>query len=150
MRIFGKADGLLNREVENVIYMHLSESSISPKIIGVYPWGRLEEFLVDSKPLSSGTDMVHVSDDLDCVDLIAKSLRSLHSVKLDLDTVSASANIFEILQKWFSVASKYAVSPSVETLQKEINFINHELREKLLNHHKVKSGVFSARMLSEV
>jgi thiamine kinase-like enzyme len=150
MRIFGKSDGLLNREVENVIFKHLSEKSISPKIIGIYPWGRLEEFLVDSKPLSSGMDMVHVSDDVDCVDLIAKSLRSLHSVKLDLGTVSASANIFEILQKWLSLASKYAVSPSVETLQKEINFINHELREKLLNHPRVKASVLCARILREV
>ena len=162
VRIFGKSDGLLNREVENEIFISLSNKNISPRLMGVYPWGRIEEFLFDRKPLSSGTDMVRMDRELDCVELIAKALQSLHSTSLDLDPSRASANIFKVLEKWLCLASKYGScirvsprcpefeTPSIESLSREVEYVTRKVREKLFSHKSVVSNKLCQRLLARV
>ena len=162
VRVFGKSDGLLNRDIENEVYKNLSRNHVSPSLIGIYDWGRLEEFLADSKPLSSGRDMVRITSDLDCVELIAKALVHLHSVQIDIDRCQVSANILSILSKWLVLAGKYGETikvssrfanfdpPTINSLSKQVDFVVREIREELLSHPRVIGSRFCNRLLAEV
>ncbi len=162
VRIFGKCDGLLDRELENEIYKQLSASHISPRLIGVYPWGRLEEYLIKNHPLNSGTDMISITPERDTVKLIAGALSKLHSVKLTLAPNTESANIFGVLRKWLNLSMKYGSTirssprcpqfetPTIDRLQSELGFITAFVQNDLLSRNMfVKSGT-CRRLLSEV
>jgi choline/ethanolamine kinase len=162
VRIFGKSDGLLNRVSENEIYKQLSSGGISPRLLGVFNWGRLEEYLTDNFPLRSGMDMISITSERDCVSLIAKALSRLHSATISLDPCMCSADIFDVLGKWFELANKYRDSvkssprcpdfkpPSISQLRDEILDVTSSIKGSLLCSLIVQQSISCKRLLSRV
>ena len=162
VRIFGQADGLLNREVENEIYIELSKQGISPRLIGMFSWGRLEEFLSENQPLASGVDMIRMVPGEDNVALIAASLISLHDITLGSSPQSFQANIFAVLSKWLLLASRYAgtirpssrlpdlTPPTIDRLKVEVEYVSRTCLESLLTHDRVRNSMVVQRLVSEV
>ena len=162
VRIFGQSDGLHDRVVENEVYKELSAAGVSPRLIGVFRWGRLEEYLTKNLPLKSGTDMVSITEERDCVHLIGNALANLHRTKLTLVPARCSADIFAVLEKWLKLATKYGPTirsssrcpqfspPSIESFAAEIAFVHAEVRERLLTHPGVKSSPTCNSLLSRV
>jgi choline/ethanolamine kinase len=162
VRIFGISDGLLNRETENEIYMLLSAREISPRLLGSFSWGRLEEYLSLHRPLKSGTDMISVSPARDCVLLIAKALARLHQADLALDPIRCAANIFQVLRKWLTLSAKYGCTivfspkcpqlapPSIQGISEEIRFIETHVREDLFESRSVVSSQSCQHLLRTV
>ena len=141
VRIFGQSDGLLDRDAENDIYKDLSAAGVSPRLIGVYHWGRLEEYLTKNFPLKSGTDMVSITPGRDCVQLIGKALLKLHRTNISLEYSRCSADIFKVLDKWLSLAEKYADTikpsekcpqfspPSIASLKAEVAIAKRQVND---------------------
>jgi thiamine kinase-like enzyme len=162
VRIFGQSDGLLNRVSENEIYKELSSSGVSPRLLGLFPWGRLEEYLTKNVPLRSGTDMVSITEERDCVSLIAKALARLHKIELSLDASVCSANIFDVLSKWVELASKYGdtikssprcsqfTPPSISQLRTEIGEATNLVKSNLLSNLKAKNSAVCQVLVSQV
>ena len=162
VRIFGKCDGLLNRQLENEIYKQLSAAQISPRLIGLYPWGRLEEYLSKNRPLNSGTDMISITPERDTVKLIAGALLKLHSVRLTLAPDTESANIFGVLRKWLNLSLKYGSTirssprcpqfetPTINRLQSEVEFITAFVKDDLLTREVFVKSSTCCRLVSEV
>ena len=162
VRIFGQLDGLLNRMVENQVYIELSDAGISPKLVGVFPWGRLEEYLTRNFPLKSGTDMVSVTPERDCVKLIAETIAKLHQTKLKVDHAVCSADIFDVLARWLIVANKYNETikssprcpsfthPTICDFRAEIEFIKSSVQRGLLTLPIVTESPSCQALLSRV
>ena len=151
IRVFGRSDGLLNRPLENETYSMLSDAGISPKFIGEFPWGRIEEFLTDHAPLTSGLDMIKMPPDVDNLGLIAEAIWKVHSVDLGADPDCHRAHIYEVLENWLKVASKYGNTirgyesrpdwkgPKLDTLDEEVRFVVRTCLNELQEHPRLKS-----------
>ena len=162
VRIFGKSDGLLNRESENIIYKQLSDSGLSPRLLGVYDWGRLEEYLDKNLPLASGTDMVSITPQRDTVCLIAGAISQLHDVKLDTSSDLQDSNIFAVIGRWLNLAVKYSETirssprcpdfqpPSIQIFRNEFEFVKSAVQGRLLGNSVVRSSPKCAMLLREV
>lgn len=106
--------------------------------------------------------MMSVTPERDSISLIAGSLRSLHRVKLRIDSVTASANIFHVLRKWLSLASKFGdkirgspkcpqfAPPSIEIFQQEVEFVENILQLALMKNPAVVSSGACKALLSDV
>ena len=163
VRIYGAADGLLDREKENRILERLSESGISPRLIAKFAWGRFEEFLSTRSPLKSGVDMVRITPDCDMVALIAACLRQMHSVDLRLDHKSFSANVFEVTRRWLTLISSFGSdiikpsskcpqfeTPAVPNLSEQAAFVKHICLNRIVCHPRVVSSPTCQRLLNQV
>ena len=140
----------------------MSDKGISPKLIGTTSWGRFEEFLAEHKPLPSGLHMIKTGPDVDIVALIARALSDLHKVEIHLDRELASADIFEVMRKWLSLAERYAdrilpsptlpelFPPSIEALSQEIEFIATACLKTLRSHAAVERSSLCQELFRNV
>lgn len=158
--MFGVADGLLNRDLENEVFKCLSVAGISPKLIGQTSWGRFEEFLIDYYPLPSGLSLIQTGPDLDMVSLIAKQLCILHKTELPLSREFANADVFQVMTRWVSLASRYgdkikasspeSTPPTINQLEAEIKFVTETCLNTLRNHPRIKNSPFCMQLFSTV
>jgi hypothetical protein len=163
VRVFGGTDGLLNRPVENVIFEELSSQGISPRLIGKYPWGRLEEFLWDRNPLASGRDMISITPEADMISLLSRQLAVLHSVELKVSESFASANVFDVAEKWFHIVeSRYSDTirrsislppesrcPSISVLREELSTVKSICLDEVAHHPSVIASSACQQLLAK-
>jgi choline/ethanolamine kinase len=162
VRVFGKSDGLLNRDSENTIFKQLSDSELSPRLLGIYEWGRLEEYLHKNHPLASGTDMISMTPQRDTVRLIAGALARLHRLKLSSFDDLQESYIFGVIERWLTLAVKYGDSirlsprcpefhpPSIQVFREECAFAESAVKQKLLGNSSVRASSTCTRLLSRV
>jgi choline/ethanolamine kinase len=135
VRVFGDTRGLIDRQIENAIYAELSHSGIGPKLLGVFPWGRLEEFLEGYRPLRDGSEMM----DDEWIEMIAEKVAELHSIEIVNEEFNL--NIFEIIYKYFRILKtlEIVIPDDLETFYHELKSVYETKFELFQNNENLRN-----------
>ncbi|XP_018330011.1 choline/ethanolamine kinase isoform X2 [Agrilus planipennis] len=116
IRFYGQTHGERALEAlitESVIFTLLSERGLGPKLHGIFPGGRIEEY-IKARPLK----LRELADDTLSV-LIAKKIAAIHCMEVPLH--KAATWLWDTIDKWIKtveVKQKGNVPPQVERLAK--------------------------------
>ncbi|KAI4454739.1 choline/ethanoalamine kinase [Holotrichia oblita] len=123
IRIYGQTHGDRNMEhllTESVIFTLLSERGLGPKLYGLFPGGRIEQY-IDARPL-----LTHELSDPALSEMIARKMAAIHSMEVPLH--KEPGWLWDTIDRWLKTCEK-KLRGDLPDVAKDLTDIN--LREEV-------------------
>ncbi|KAL3270793.1 hypothetical protein HHI36_021316 [Cryptolaemus montrouzieri] len=154
LRVYGQThgEGALEAIItESVIFTLLSERGLGPKLHGIFPGGRIEQY-INARPLKNG----ELADER-LSKLIAQKMARIHAMEVPLD--KEPSWLWNTMERWLSLcetpskAEKISANlPNVD-LRKEFNWLRRRLESEnspvVFCHNDMQEGNILMRLDGE-